>query len=353
MAVVACAAGPGRADRGGVAARRGHGAPDDDRPVARLDGGLVDVPRPRPRPDAGLGVRVGGRPARPRRPVRRAGRRSRCTRPAARRRRRPPTAGARPRRARAPRASSWPGTSSTCCRASCSTTSTRSAGTRGASGGRRRRSTAGRSAPSTSPPPRTASPGTGALAVPGRRGRRRARPRAGPPGPRRRPPRLPRLQLRHGARLGVRHELTPSGVGRFVLDGAIDPTAGDPHGPLSADGVPDYAADELDDVDRPVPRAVRRQRRCAPPGPTARRSSTTCEATIRDLPTADFPGGPSQMSRIDLDDLMVGITYDPWSWGLVGDALRDGAERRRLDARRPVQLPARRATRPRTPTRTR
>jgi hypothetical protein len=31
------------------------------------------------------------------------------------------------------------------------------------------------------------------------------------------------------------------------------------------------------------------------------------------------------MSRIDLDDLMVGITYDPWSWGLVGDALRDGA----------------------------
>ena len=23
---------------------------------------------------------------------------------------------------------------------------------------------------------------------------------------------------------------------------------------------------------------------------------------------------------------MVGITYDPWSWGLVGDALRDAAD---------------------------
>ena len=33
-----------------------------------------------------------------------------------------------------------------------------------------------------------------------------------------------------------------------MLDGAIDPTAGDPHGQLSADGVPDYAADELDEV---------------------------------------------------------------------------------------------------------
>ena len=33
-----------------------------------------------------------------------------------------------------------------------------------------------------------------------------------------------------------------------MLDGAIDPTAGDPLGPLSADDVPDYAADELDDV---------------------------------------------------------------------------------------------------------
>ena len=40
----------------------------------------------------------------------------------------------------------------------------------------------------------------------------------------------------------------PDRVGRFVLDGAIDPTAGDPAGELAADGVPDYAGDEVDDV---------------------------------------------------------------------------------------------------------
>ena len=110
-----------------------------------------------------------------------------------------------------------------------------------------------------------------------------------------------------------------------MLDGAIDPTAGDPDGPLAADGLPDYAADELDDViDRfhelcDAPQS-------APPARTAGRSSTSSARPIRDLPTADFPGDPAQMNRIDLEDLMVGVTYDPWSWGLVGDALRDGAD---------------------------
>jgi hypothetical protein len=110
-----------------------------------------------------------------------------------------------------------------------------------------------------------------------------------------------------------------------VLDGAIDPTAGDPLGPLSADGVPDYAADELDDVIDRFHELCDASELCAA-GPDSTALVDDLEATIRDLPTADFPGGPSQMNRIDLEDLMVGITYDPWSWGLVGDALRDGAE---------------------------
>ncbi|MET0459346.1 MAG: alpha/beta fold hydrolase, partial [Ilumatobacteraceae bacterium] len=138
--------------------------------------------------------------------------------------------------------------------------------------------------------------------------------------------RLDYVGYSYGTALGAVYAMSyPDGVGRFVLDGAIDPTAGDPLGPLSADGVPDYAADELDDVIDRFHELCDASTLCAA-GPDSRALVDDLEATIRDLPTADFPGDPSQMSRIDLDDLMLGITYDPWSWGLVGDALRDGAE---------------------------
>ena len=118
----------------------------------------------------------------------------------------------------------------------------------------------------------------------------------------------------------------PDGVGRFVLDGAIDPTAGDPDGPLAADGVPDYAADEIDDVIARFHELCDASTECAA-GPDSR-------ALVDDLGgdhprparRPSFPGEPAQMNRIDLEDLMIGVTYDPWSWGLVGDALRDGAD---------------------------
>ena len=61
--------------------------------------------------------------------------------------------------------------------------------------------------------------------------------------------RLDYLGYSYGTALGSVYAMAhPDGVGRFVLDGAFDPTAGDPDGPLAADGVPDYAADETDDV---------------------------------------------------------------------------------------------------------
>ncbi|MET0327126.1 MAG: alpha/beta fold hydrolase [Ilumatobacteraceae bacterium] len=138
--------------------------------------------------------------------------------------------------------------------------------------------------------------------------------------------RLDYLGYSYGTALGSVYAMNyPDGVGRFVLDGAIDPTSGDPRGPLSSDGVPDYAADELDDVIDRFHELCDASDLCAA-GPDSAALVDDLGATIRDLPTADFSGDPAQMSRVDLDDLMIGITYDPWSWGLVGDALRDGAE---------------------------
>ncbi len=138
--------------------------------------------------------------------------------------------------------------------------------------------------------------------------------------------RLDYLGFSYGTALGAVYAMAyPDHVGRFVLDGSIDPTAGDPTGQLLADGVPDYAADEVDAVIARFHELCDASSWCAA-GPESARLVDNLEGTIRDLTTADFPDGPSQLNRIDLEDLMVGITYDPWSWGLVGDALRDAAD---------------------------
>ena len=75
-----------------------------------------------------------------------------------------------------------------------------------------------------------------------------------------------------------------------MLDGAIDPTAGDPDGPLAADGVPDYAGDELDDVIDRFHELCDASPPCAA-GPDSEALVDELGATIRELPTADFPGG--------------------------------------------------------------
>ena len=138
--------------------------------------------------------------------------------------------------------------------------------------------------------------------------------------------RLDYLGFSYGTALGAVYAMAyPDHVGRFVLDGSIDPTAGDPAGQLLADGVPDYAADEIDAAIARFHELCDASSLCAA-GPESARLVDNLESTIRDLTTADFPAGPSQLNRIDLADLMVGITYDPGSWGLVGDALRDAAD---------------------------
>lgn len=134
------------------------------------------------------------------------------------------------------------------------------------------------------------------------------------------------LGFSYGTALGAVYAMAhPDRVGYFVLDGAIDPRAGDPTNPLAVDGVPDYAADERDDVVERFFQLCDASPVCAA-GPGSETLMAQLEGTIRTLPTDHFAGDPEEMSRIDLDELIDGVTFDPWSWGLIGDALRDGGD---------------------------
>ncbi len=138
--------------------------------------------------------------------------------------------------------------------------------------------------------------------------------------------RLDYLGYSYGTALGAVYAMAhPDGVGQFVLDGAIDPSAGDPDNPLALDGAPDYSADELDAVVARFRELCDASTECAA-GPDSGAVIDGLRGTIRGLPTAHFAGDPEELSRLDLDELIDGAMYDPWTWGLIGDALRDAAD---------------------------
>ena len=138
--------------------------------------------------------------------------------------------------------------------------------------------------------------------------------------------RLDYVGYSYGTALGAVYAMAhPDGVGRFVLDGAIDPRAGDPEGPLAADGLPDYAADGLDVVIDRFHELCDATIECAA-GPDSVTLREVLETTIRDLPTDHFDGDPAVLDRFDLEDLIAGSMSQTWTWGLVGDALRDAAD---------------------------
>ena len=294
-----CAADPGvhteRGDAAGRGDRRLHRPP---RPPAASTLEWSTCPAPRHRIVDALGVH--DRRRRWTTPTRRR-RRSASPSPApCSSRRRPPAARAEPRRpGRVGHRAGLVPRRRAAGRAARRAT-TRSAGIPVASGGRCRPSTAADRRRSTSPSAEDVHRRHRRAARPGRRGRRRRSTSS------RSASRSASTASTTSATATARRSArctrwpTPTASGASCSTAPIDPTAGDPAGPLSADGVPDYAADELDDVDRPLPRAVRRQRavRGRPGQRGARRRP---RGTIRDLPTADFAGGPSQLNRIDLD----------------------------------------------------
>jgi pimeloyl-ACP methyl ester carboxylesterase len=137
--------------------------------------------------------------------------------------------------------------------------------------------------------------------------------------------RLDYLGFSYGSALGAVYAMAhPDHVGRFVLDGAIAPDAGDPTGPF-AGHTPDYAADELDAVIARFDVLCSATAECAA-GPDGAALRAALAGTIDSLPTDHFDGEPEQLISFDIDQLMEGISYDPYSYGLLGDALRDAAD---------------------------
>jgi pimeloyl-ACP methyl ester carboxylesterase len=138
--------------------------------------------------------------------------------------------------------------------------------------------------------------------------------------------RLDYLGYSYGSALGAVYAMAhPDRVGHMVLDGAIDPRAGDPANPLAQGGVPAYAADEIDRVVERFLELCDASPVCAA-GPGTADLVAGLESTLPTLPTERFAGEPEALTRIDLAVLLDTVTFDPWTWGLIGDALRDGAD---------------------------
>ncbi|MET0143830.1 MAG: alpha/beta hydrolase [Ilumatobacteraceae bacterium] len=137
--------------------------------------------------------------------------------------------------------------------------------------------------------------------------------------------RLDYLGYSYGTALGAVYAMAyPEHVGRFVLDGAIDPDAGDAAGAGPVRGPPGYATDGIDDAIARFHELCDETIECAA-GPDSATLVDDLRSSIAALPTTDFPGGPTHIDRLDLDDVLAGATFDPWSWPSVGDALRDAA----------------------------
>ena len=282
LVAAACAAAPGV--RTEQAAQPTHRDECDRRPRRRRSSGRRA--RMHRRADDGVGVRVGRRPARPRRPGGRHDRRrpqparsSTTATPAARSSSTPA--------ARARRASSSPGTSSTCCRPTCSTHYYPVGwDPRGV----------GRSLPAIDcgdvdatgmPERRDVHRADRAAARPGRCGRRRrsTSKRSAPPSGSNASTTSATATARRSARCTPWPTPTASGsscsTGRSIPTRAI-PTARSP--PTACRTTPPT---------RPTTSIARFHELCdasteCAAGPDSRRSSTTSAATIRDLPTAEL-----------------------------------------------------------------
>ncbi len=137
--------------------------------------------------------------------------------------------------------------------------------------------------------------------------------------------RLDYLGYSYGTALGAVYAMAhPEGVGHFVLDGSVAPDAGDPAGPL-ADHTPEYAADELAAVIARFHELCAATTECTA-GPDSAALVAQLATTIDTLPTDHFDGDPDQLTSFDIDEVMEALAYDPYSYGLAADALRDAAD---------------------------
>jgi pimeloyl-ACP methyl ester carboxylesterase len=137
--------------------------------------------------------------------------------------------------------------------------------------------------------------------------------------------RLDYVGYSYGTALGaVFAMLHPDRVGRFVLDGAFDPEAARDDRPGIAMDETAYAADGVAGVVARFHELCDATSECAA-GPSSADSLDELAGHIADVPTPNFSGAPDAVDALELDAVVAGAMLDPWSWGLIGDALAEAA----------------------------
>lgn len=128
----------------------------------------------------------------------------------------------------------------------------------------------------------------------------------------------------YGTALGaVYDDMFPGSVRALVLDGAVDPNAGEVN--ETENFGDDYYADQ--DFERTIDayhELCNATRYCAA-APHSKDLLERVESSIRDLPTAYFDGGPSAgpIGRFEIEDLVYSAMYSARYWPVLAVALKD------------------------------
>ena len=136
-------------------------------------------------------------------------------------------------------------------------------------------------------------------------------------------PQLNYVGYSYGTFLGAAYAMAhPDHVGRFVLDGAVDPRAGTSSAPTYG-GEPWYAIDSTLDVSDRFFELCDLTDLCAL-GTDSRSAYLDLVESIVELPTEAFPG-EAHIDAITLQAVLDSSMYDPFNWGLLATALEDAA----------------------------
>ena len=131
----------------------------------------------------------------------------------------------------------------------------------------------------------------------------------------------------------------PDSVRALVLDGAVDPEAGEVN-TTGNFGDDYYAEQDFDRTIRVFHELCDASAHC-PAGPDSERLLERVDSAINDLPTANFDGGEfGTVGRFEVDDLIFTSMYSVALWPFLAVALKDADDGGRVHPRRDVQLRA-------------